>query len=135
MLNNAMVETYFPISHRRNRLAEPYLNRWTVNNPSTEYPSFVDPTGQGSKGVSSITIEDASFVRLKTVQLNYQIPIQNNRIIKGLNIYVSGENLLLITGYSGVDPTTNSNGDPTLKIDYNSYPVARSVLFGVNLTL
>ncbi|KPL08812.1 MAG: SusC/RagA family TonB-linked outer membrane protein [Bacteroides sp. SM23_62] len=135
MLNNAMVETYFPISHRRNRVAEPYLNRWTVDNPSSEYPSFVDPTGQGSKGVSSFTIEDASFVRLKTVQLNYQIPIRNNRIIKGLNIYVSGENLLLITGYSGVDPTTNSNGDPTLKIDYNSYPVARSVLFGVNLTL
>jgi len=135
MLNNAVVESYFPISHRRNRLAEPYLNRWTVDNPSTEYPSFVDPTGQGSKGVSSITIEDASFVRLRSVRLNYEVPMKNNRILKGFNIYVSGENLFMFTGYSGVDPTTNSNGDPTLKIDFNSYPVARSVLFGVNMTL
>jgi len=135
MLNNAVVETYFPVSHRRNRLAEPYLNRWTQENPSTEYPSFVDPTNQGSKGVSSITVEDASFVRLKSVKLSYDIPLKNMKVFKNFSVNFSGQNLFVLTSYSGVDPTTNSNGDPTLKIDYNSFPVARTFIFGVEITL
>ncbi|WP_232302830.1 SusC/RagA family TonB-linked outer membrane protein [Draconibacterium sediminis] len=135
MLNNAVVETYFPISQRRNRLAEPYLNRWTADNPSTKYPSFVDPTNQGNKGVSSITVEDASFVRLRTVRLSYDIPIKNKKVFDRFNVYVSGQNLFVISDYSGVDPTTNSNGNASLKIDFNSYPVSRTFTVGVEIGL
>ncbi|MGQ8337524.1 TonB-dependent receptor [Sunxiuqinia sp. A32] len=134
-LNNAMVETYFPVSHRRNRLAEPYLNRWTPENPSTEYPSFVDPTNQGNKGVSSITVEDASYVRLHSVRLSYDLPLRSTKIFDSVNLYVSGQNLLVLTKYSGVDPTTNSSGNVSAKIDFNSYPVARTFILGVQLGL
>lgn len=133
MLNNSKVETYYPVSHRRNRMAEPYLNRWTSENPSNEYPSFVNPAGQGNKAVSDLTVEDASYIRLQTAQLNYNIPLRSKKIFDHANIYVSGQNLYTITKYTGQDPTTNSNGDSSLKIDFNSYPVARTFTLGVEL--
>ena len=133
MLNNSKVETYYPVSHRRNRMAEPYLNRWTSTNPSTKYPSFVNPAGQGNKAVSDLTVEDASYIRLQTAQLNYLVPLRNNKIFNRVNIYVSGQNLYTWTKYTGQDPTTNSNGDSSLKIDFNSYPVARTFTLGVEL--
>lgn len=133
MLNNSKVETYYPVSHRRNRMAEPYLNRWTEDNPSSKYPSFVNPAGQGNKAVSDLTVEDASYIRLQSAQLNYRIPLRNKKIFDHASVYVSGQNLYTITKYTGQDPTTNSNGDSSLKIDFNSYPVARTFIFGVEL--
>lgn len=133
MLNNSKVETYYPVSHRRNRMAEPYLNRWTADNPSTKYPSFVNPAGQGNKAVSDLTVEDASYIRLQSVQLSYDVPLKNHKIFDRVNVYVSGQNLYTLTNYSGQDPTTNSNGNSSLKIDFNSYPVARTYTLGVEL--
>ena len=133
MLNNSKVETYFPVSHRRNRIAEAYLNRWTVTNPSTQFPSFVNPAGQGNKAVSDLTVEDASYFRLQSVQLSYQVPLKSKKVFDKLSFYVSGQNLHTWTSYTGQDPTTNSNGNSTLKIDFNSYPVARTFIFGVEL--
>ncbi|MCY1722079.1 TonB-dependent receptor [Prolixibacteraceae bacterium Z1-6] len=132
MLNNNLVDSYFPINFRRNKLAEPYLNRWTPENPTNEYPSFVNPNGQGSKGVNSKTVEDASYIRLKTVKLSYDINMAN-KVFKKATVYVTGQNLLTLTDYSGYDPSTNSNGNPSLKIDYNSYPVAKTYMIGVEI--
>ncbi|MCW0484511.1 TonB-dependent receptor [Gaoshiqia sediminis] len=133
MLNNSKVETYYPVSHRRNRMAEPYLNRWTETNPSNKWPSFVNPAGQGNKAVSDLTVEDASYIRLQTAQLSYQVPLKSKRIFDRVSVYVSGQNLYTITNYTGQDPTTNSNGNSSLKIDFNSYPVYRTYTFGVEL--
>ncbi len=133
MLNNSKVETYYPVSHRRNRMAEPYLNRWTPENPSTKYPSFVNPAGQGNKAVSDLTVEDASYIRLQTAQLSYQVPLRNKKIFDRVNVYISGQNLYTLTKYTGQDPSTNSNGDSSLKIDFNSYPVARTFILGLEL--
>jgi len=133
MLNNSKVETYYPVSHRRNRMAEPYLNCWTLENPSTEYPSFVNPAGQGNKAVSDLTVEDASYIRLKSAQLSYMVPLRNKKIFDHVNVYVSGQNLYTLTNYTGQDPSTNSNGNSSLKIDFNSYPVSRTFTLGVEL--
>lgn len=133
MLNNSKVETYYPVSHRRNRMAEPYLNRWTINNPSNEYPSFVNPAGQGNKAVSDLTVEDASYIRLQTAQLSYQVPLKNRKVFDRVNVYISGQNLYTWTKYTGQDPATNSNGNSSLKIDFNSYPVSRTFTLGLEL--
>jgi len=133
ILNNSMVETYYPVSHRRNRIADPYLNRWTETNPSNKYPSFVNPAGQGNKAVSDLTVENGSYIRLQTVQLTYNVPLKNNNIFQRLAFYVTGQNLLTLTGYSGQDPAFNSNGNSTLKIDFNSYPTYRTFIFGVEI--
>lgn len=133
MINNAMAETYFPVSHRRNRIAEPYLNRWTQANPSSKYPSFVNPGGQGGKSANDLVVEDASYIRIQSAQINYQLLLKNNKVFNRMNFYISGQNLFIWTKYRGQDPTTNSNGNSSLKIDFNSYPVARTFIFGIEL--
>ena len=134
ILNNAIVETLYPVSHRRNRLAEPYLNRWTEDNPSNKWPSFVNLAGrQGGKGVCDLSVEDGSYIRLQTVQLSYNVPLKSNKIFSKLGFYILGQNLLTLTGYSGQDPTLNSNGNSTLKVDFNAYPSYRTFSFGVEI--
>lgn len=132
ILNNNQVDAYFPVSFRRNKLAEPYLNRWTPDNPTNEYPSFVNPTSQGQRQVNSRTVEDASYVRLQSVRLSYNLPVKN-KVIKSATIFVNGQNLYTITKYSGVDPAINAIGDDILKIDYSTYPTARTFTGGVNI--
>lgn len=134
ILNNSVVESYYPVSHRRNRIAEMYLNRWTPENPTDKYPSFVNPNGQGTKAVNDRTVQDGSYLRLQTVKLDYAIPLRENKYVSGLSVYVLGQNLFTLTGYSGQDPAVNSNNNSTLRIDFNSYPTYRTYTLGVNLT-
>lgn len=134
MFNNNLVDTYFPINFRRNKYSEPYLNRWTPESPSNVYPSFVRPNAQGNKAVNSYTVEDASYIKIRNVRLGYDIPVRRINFIQHANVYISGQNLVTFTNYSGLDPSTNSNMNPSAKIDYNSYPVARAFLLGVDIT-
>lgn len=132
IINNAAVDSYFPASFRRNKMAELYLNRWTPDNPTNKYPSFVNPTSQGQQTINSRTVEDASYLRMQSVRLGYNFRL-NNKVVKTLQAYVTGQNLFTITNYSGIDPAVNSVGDDILKIDYSSYPMTRTFLIGVNV--
>jgi len=133
ILNNNLVDTYFPANLMRNRLAEPLLNRWTPSNPSNVYPSFVNPLGQGKKEVNTYTVENANFLRLNTVKLGYDFTIRNS-VVKGLGVFVTGQNLAMWTKYKGYDPSINPNGGG-VRIDWNAFPTARTIMFGVNLNL
>jgi TonB-linked SusC/RagA family outer membrane protein len=133
ILNNTMVDTYFPIDFRRNKLTKPYLNRWTPANPTNEYPSFVHPTSQGQQTINSRTIEDASYFRMQSLRLAYTFNLNNNRAIRNLQVYVTGQNLFTISKYSGIDPAINAIADDIVKIDYNTYPLARTFIFGLNV--
>ncbi len=81
---------------------------------------------------SDVYIENANFVRLDNATLGYNF--KNIKFLENLQLYVTGQNLLTITGYSGLDPETplfgGQNGD-TVGIDNNLYPTARTVLFGL----
>ena len=134
MLNQNLVDSYYPVSFRRNRYAEPYLNRWTEDNPSEKYPSFVSTGNWGSTQVNSVTVEDASYIRLKNVSLRYNFSLRNRNIFKSLNVYVTAENLFTLTDYSGFDPTINPNGgDPYRRIDFSAYPTARTIITGISV--
>lgn len=133
MYNTNLAESYFPISFRRNKYAELYLNRWTPSNPTNEYPSFVDPTDQGVKAVNTKTLEDASYIRLKTIRLTYNIPSANVSFLRSAQVFVSATNLFTITDYSGYDPASNTNGDANFRIDYNSYPLNKTIMVGLNV--
>lgn len=79
-------------------------------------PSFTD---NGGSRISSIFVEDASFFRLKNVELGYSFAKLLKKInspISDLKIYVSAENLFTVTSYSGLDP------ESTDLIDYGTYP-------------
>jgi len=132
ILNSMLVDTYFPISFRRNKVAEPYLNRWTPSNPTNQYPSFVNPTSQGQRQVNSRTVETADYLRLQSARLSYNLPVKL-AFFNSLNVYVVGQNLFTLTKYTGVDPAVNSIGGDVLKIDFAAYPFTRSYLMGINL--
>jgi len=129
MLNGNLIDSYFPINFRRNKFAEPYLNRWTPENPSNEYPSFVNPLSQGRKTINSLTVQDASYIRLKNIRLSYNIPEKLTWLPAG-QVYLSAENLFIITDYDGLDPSANPNNNPSLRLDFNTYPTARTFLLG-----
>lgn len=132
MLNQNLVDTYFPINFRRNKFAEPYLNRWTPENPSTEYPSFVNPGGQGTKQANSYTIRDASYLRLKAITLSYTLP-EITKNISNASVYMTAGNVWTSTDYIGIDPAVNPNGSALTRIDYNTYPTAKSFILGVKI--
>lgn len=132
MLNNTLAETYFPVNFRRNRLAEPLLNRWTPENPSNKFPSFVNPTSQGQKTVNSRTVEDASYIKLQNVTLTYNLP-RLHEALRSASIYLTGTNLFTITDYSGFDPSINPAGNANFRIDWNAYPSTRTYIVGIRL--
>ena len=87
---------------------------------------------------TSRVVEDASFLRLKNVQLGYNFPVKLiKRIgISSLRLYVSGQNLWTWTKYTGYDPeVSTSNSALTRGFDYSAYPKTTSYTFGIKLGL
>lgn len=111
-----------------------YANRWTPENPTSDIP--VAKNSSSNKVVSSRVIEDGSFLRLKTLSLGYTLP--KNLIKKwgigSARVYVAGQNLWTLTGYSGYDPEVSiRNSALTPGLDYSAYPRAYAINFGLNL--
>jgi TonB-dependent starch-binding outer membrane protein SusC len=135
IFNFNRVESENPISFRRNRLEELYTNRWTPSNPTNENSNGQPVSVAYGGPVNSRAVEDASYLRLKNVQLNYRIPLKNSKTFSNANIYVSGQNLLTFTNYSGMDPEVSSFGISNVRADYNAYPFTRMYTIGLNLEL
>jgi hypothetical protein len=78
-------------------------------------------------------VEDASFMRLSNITLSYS-PIIKKSFIRDLKVFVTGNNLLTVTKYSGFDPEvdTFTNG-LRVGMDFNSYPTAKSIIVGFNV--
>jgi len=112
-----------------------YVNRWSVDNPTNEHFRV---GGSGPAAYSSKVIEDGSYLRLKTVQFGYSF---NPKLIKRLKIdairlYASAQNLYTWTSYSGFDPEVSARASAlTPGFDWSAYPRARTITFGLNITL
>lgn len=100
------------------------IPRMTAENPNTNWRS------------SDLYIKDGSYVRLKTMQFGYTLPIRMTRkvSVQKLRLFVSGENMLTFTGYDGFDPEIASGGYTTIGIDRGIYPQARTISLGANIT-
>lgn len=118
-----------------------YNDRWTFNNPSNKYFRAFAIDGQyanGTRVTTSRVVEDASFLRLKTVQLGYNV---SGRFIKkaglkSLRAYASAQNIYTWTKYEGMDPEVNTKGTGlTAGYDFSAYPRAMTFTFGLNVTL
>ncbi|MFM7839527.1 MAG: SusC/RagA family TonB-linked outer membrane protein, partial [Chitinophagaceae bacterium] len=93
---------------------------------------------------NSYYVEDGSFTRLRNLQVGYSLPAN---VLKRLSLqrcrfYVQGQNLLTFTKYSGLDPDVtvsnitegyNSQRDLAIGLDNGRYPLARTIIFGINL--
>lgn len=118
------------------------LSRWTGPGTSNEYPRAVYNNDANNGRASDFYVEDGSFLRFKNVQLGYTFPaeLMKRVSITKLRMYVSAQNLFTITKYSGFDPELGAtpNGDNrqiSTGIDIGTYPVSRTITFGVNLGL
>ena len=135
LMNLNLIESENPISFRRNRLREAYTDRWTPDNPTNDQPSGIPPqTSYGSVN-NSRAVEDASFVRLRNVELRYRVPTRFASALRSASVYLAAQNLLTLTGYSGFDPEVSAFGSSNVRIDYNAYPLARTFSAGVRLGL
>ncbi|WP_435314228.1 SusC/RagA family TonB-linked outer membrane protein [Cellulophaga fucicola] len=131
LFNNLLANTYFPFNTSRNRLAEPIVNRWTSDNPTNAWPSFVKPSAYGGDVTNSYTITDASFVRLKNITLRYAFNLKDSSPISNASIFVSGQNLHTWSDYIGYDPDLSGGGN--IREDFNSFPTSRTFTVGLNL--
>lgn len=131
-----VLETLYPTNEYRNRIAKYYRNRWTESNPSNQYPSGVNPSNYGGQyATNSLTVCDASFVRIKNINLAYDVPLKKNNFIQKLIVYGAIDNVATFTDYDGFDPDASAAGSASVsKVSYNSYPLARTVRFGFNVT-
>ena len=110
-------------------------NRWQKEGQQTDMPkvAFQDPMGNAR--FSDRWIEDGSYLRLKTVTLSYDLPL-NSEFIQGLRFWIQGNNLLTFTKYLGTDPeftmTSNVIGQG---IDLGRVGQSRSIVAGVKINL
>lgn len=102
------------------------LTIWQQPGDITKLPR----NGQGSQFDTRL-LENASFVRLKTLTLSYNMPrkVTDQIGLKSLRLYVQGQNLLTFTKYRGLDPELNQ------RFDGFSYPLAKTFLLGMNIKL
>ena len=111
------------------------LNRWQQPGDQTDIPQL---RFLGGSAESSRFIEDASYLRLKTVTLAYTLPNTVTRQLKldRIRVYATGQNLATFTDYQGWDPEVNADylaGNIGLGNDFYSAPQARTLILGVNL--
>jgi len=119
------------------------LDRWTPENPNTDVPRAVSGDPNRNARSSSRWIEDGSYLRLKNLSVGYTVPKSfldsfSRGNISNLRVYLSSQNLLTFTNYTGYDPeiAAREGVDNTLGagIDYGQFPAARTIMAGLQLT-
>jgi TonB-dependent starch-binding outer membrane protein SusC len=112
-------------------------NRWTPENTNTTIPRAVFQDPNNNRRVSDRFVEDASYVRLKNVTFGYTFPTKLLDKIKmrTARIYVTGQNLLTFTNYSGFDPEVSTFGETNTAAgtDFLTFPQSRSLIVGLNI--
>lgn len=113
------------------------INQWSEINPTSDIPVY---RGTGKEhmnyiGYSDLWVEDGSYLRLKAVTLGYTF---NKKKIAKLNmttlrVYITGQNLLTFTPYTGLDPELGGDGLTTRGLDKGQYPQSKKVMVGVKI--
>ncbi|MBO9660551.1 MAG: SusC/RagA family TonB-linked outer membrane protein, partial [Chitinophagaceae bacterium] len=116
-----------------NQPVDVYTDHWTPEKTNAKYPK---PSNKINGNFSTRFVEDGSYLKLRNIMLAYNLPVSNWKIsaFKSAQIYVSGQNLIRITNYSGYDPEVNAYGSATSLsqgIDYTIYPNNKSYTVGI----
>ena len=112
---------------------------WTPQNPNAKLPQLNNLDGT-SFLPSTYYVEDASYLRARTVQLGYKLPtsLLSKVKIDNARIYIQAQNLFTITKYLGPDPAMGTRNNATEQwtgLDYGNYPAARIFMVGLNVSL
>jgi len=116
------------------------LDAWTPSHTNTDVPRAVSSDPNQNARPSTRFVEDGSYLRLKNVMLGYNIPdarlqSMTNGVVKGFRIYVSAQNVLTFTKYSGFDPEVGNRqvntSSLTNGIDAAVYPQPHAYQVGI----
>jgi len=112
------------------------LDRWTGEGTSNEIPRYTWADGNNNYRVSDLYVEDGDYLRLKNLQIGYTLPKKFLERIKSTawRFYVSAENLVTITGYSGAEPEIGAISSLDIGIDRGVYPSAVTFRFGTSIS-
>lgn len=110
------------------------LDRWTATNPSTTVPR----AGGAPQNIqlSDRFVEDGSFTRLKNLTIGYTLPndLFGKELFSKFRLYVSGQNLITITDYTGLDPEVGNGDLFEFGIDRGAYPQPKTYLLGLQVS-
>ena len=126
MFNNERMWLEDPQANGTYNLASSMLNMWMKPGDKTSIPA-----ANAVRQADTMWLEDASFVRMKYLQLSYTLPknwLDQTGFIKGAKVFLVGRNLLTFTGYKGYDPEVNNT------MTFGDYPNTRQYSIGAQLT-
>ncbi len=110
-------------------------NRWMTENQKTLIPNSVYGDPKGNNRFSDRWIEDGSYLRLKTLELSYELPL-NISFLQGITVWASANNLWTLTKYLGVDPEFAANNKILYQgIDTGLLPQSKSYYTGIKIYL
>ncbi|MEI6050285.1 MAG: TonB-dependent receptor [Bacteroidota bacterium] len=111
------------------------LDRWTPSSISGKVPRVTVTDLNNNRAFSTLFIEDGSFARVKYFTVGYTLNDNAIKSISKLRLYVTLQNPLTFTKYSGYDPEIGSYGNSNMYgVDTGIYPQAKSYIFGLNVT-
>ncbi len=117
----------YSLTRQTSRLcAESYLNAWTPENRDTDIPKLYYGDSRNNQ-ISDFFLRDASFLKIKTLQLGYTIPEHIIKPLEKIRVYIDLENFFTFTSYPGQDP---ENASLTMS---TSYPIIKTMSLGLNV--
>lgn len=122
------------VDYAVNKLTVFTNDRWTPEHTNATNPK-AGASSQTDWMQSSASVFDGSYFKIKQIQLGYSIPknILEKVMLSNARVYVSLEDFFTFTKYPGFDPEIAGTGN-ALGVDFGSYPTAKKVVFGLNIT-
>lgn len=124
-------------------------NMWSEDNPDTDLPKFYyadqlaknnmsaqNRAGMAQDNNNSRFYEKGDYLACREITLSYQLPkkLIKKALLQDASVYVTGQNLFYITGYTGTSPEAAISGTSAAGVDDGRYPTPRTILFGLSLT-
>ena len=133
IFNLAGLNNTLDVGFGGNMPREVLYDHWSPDNQNAKYPI---PSRTNQVRVSDRSVEDGSYLRFRNIQLGYNIPLQKLGVggIEFVQVFIGGKNQITITKYSRWDPEVNSLGGSSSVnqgLDYHTYPVNKSINFGI----
>ena len=132
----------FPVLYRTDRpynntLEYYHANSWSPSNRNARFPNPELVKNDPQFWASDANVFDGSFFKIKQIQLGYTLPqkLTKKILISNLRIFASLDDFFTFTTYPGMDPeTATTTNAQQMGVDLGSYPMAKKVIFGVNVT-
>lgn len=129
----SMAAVGYDYGYNANALREVTYNHWTPETPNAKYPNLLQNI---ALRMSDRFVYDGTYMRLKNLELSYDVPIGRDIFISKARFYVSAQNLFTVTSFPFWDPDVNARGGGNSLVqgvDSSNYPSARTFTLGCRI--